>query len=504
MVKLNLGLLVLLATSSAFSVSFKEKKQRVAFLEELVSKSAVVSLDSYYRELEYENKNLALSKRAKNEANLLAEKLKLQVQSTYEMELQNKSEDEAYFTVKEAIERDLKLVSPDLQNDIREISLNALESAQSGSMSAESNLENLETVMLKGVEQRHDFLNKDPVDNAQTSFPAAGNRKDAERKEYATKEEVLESLISDRDSIRFVSSSSSSLTSSTTTKSVSNISLQIKGQFLGIDLEIGPAVSFKRQYNTSVTIMGEGMIPLLRDDRNFDFYKKNRAGDVVMKNNVPVRRFIYFTCDADLQFETETELKGSFSVLGIGGSHTKSSTFSSDVGLSSRRILVPDHIAGKTPSLIDLQNLCHNDFLKAKISNNLTIAESLDLSMRNVVASLRFSNPQTKCAQDDHCFKWFNQEIIGLAKINNFPRCIENSKEKYLSCELRGLKGQSCAVISKNGKLLSDGMFEFKCDKGLRCVEVEKAGWFKGLDIYSYAKGKCMPINAGTYRSPKS
>ncbi len=102
--------------------------------------------------------------------------------------------------------------------------------------------------------------------------------------------------------------------------------------------------------------------------------------------------------------------------------------------------------------------------------------------------------------QDSHCFNWYNKEL-GMIKINNYPRCVQNTQQKFNFCQLRGLKGQNCAVYA-NGKKVSDGMFEYPCDSGLKCVKTQTEGWFQGFDLYRYAKGKCMPINAKTYRSP--
>jgi len=125
----------------------------------------------------------------------------------------------------------------------------------------------------------------------------------------------------------------------------------------------------------------------------------------------------------------------------------------------------------------------------------------LDIMMKNVVSGLTFSHPKTKCAVDEHCYNWFNKEVISLVKIKNFPRCREGSSlEKFRTCQLSGLEGQNCPVF-ENGKRTSDGQWEYNCDTGLKCVKYESQTFFLG-SVWSYAKGKCQVINRKTYRNP--
>lgn len=497
-----------LVSFSAFGgVSFEEKKNRVEYLEQLSDKAVSMNIEAYRRELNYEKEGLSLEKRAENEASLLAEKLKIQIQRAYEAALENKSSEEAVAEIRSAIEKDLELVAPELREEIKELSLTTLENVQRGEMSTTANLENIEKVLFKGVKDRSDFLNEEAedmpmVDMIMQESPSSNRHKDAERKEYATKAEILESLVSERDNVRWVSTSNVTMKSVELKKVESKISMQVKVSFLGVALEAGPSITFKREYQTNVNVMAEGLNPALLPDGNFDFYKRNRAGQIIMKGGKPEKRFVNFSCDSDLEFETDYSGSGGFSVAGVGGSTSVSRSFKNVVSLSSRRILVPEYIAGKTVTYKYLTQLCHVDFLSARITNNMNVAGSLNMMMKNVVSSLRFSHPKTKCVLDTHCYNWYNKEVIALVKIGNFPRCVEERREKFRACELRGLKGQNCAIYDAKGKRVSDGMFEFTCDKGLKCVKTQTEGWFQGFDLYKYAKGKCMPTNPKTYKNP--
>lgn len=502
-----------LISYSAFGVSFQEKEARIEFLEDLNKKVTFMNINAYRRELQYEKQNLTLDQRAENEANLLVEQVRVQVMRSYEAALLDKSPADAENEVRGAIEKDLKLIDQNLREEIRDVAFKALDDAQLGSLSSHYDVQEIEKSMLKRVKERHAYLNETGSDFGTmaliNNLPSANKSKDAERKEYPNKNVLLESLVSDRDSTRWVSTSNSTLKSQVMRKSESKANFQIKASFLGVEIDAGATIAFKREFNTNVYIMSEGMSPVIFDDGNFDYFKRDKNGRVIKKNGVPQRRFVTFSCEVVLEFETDYVGEGSFSVSGgpsvpgvggasIGGSVSQQETkqYSDSVNLSSRRLLVPEYVGGKTVTYKDLQNLCHEDFLNTRITNTLTVKDSLNLMMKNVISSITFSHPKTKCATDQHCIHWFDKEIIGLVKIGNIPRCIEEKRGKYRACELRGLEGQNCAVF-ENGKRTSDGSFEFVCDKGFKCMKTRNAGWFQNWSIYEYAKGKCVKDRTG-------
>jgi hypothetical protein len=496
-------LAALISTSTFAGVSFQQKEMRVHALMKLKLHAPSLAFEAYQRELEYEAQELSVDLRAKNETNLLADKIRQQVYLAYKAALaQNKSPIFAREEVKSNIEKDLELAAPDLKNELINLALQTLDSIDAGGSSEEVDLTNVEVVMKKEVLQRTQFLNQEDVSSgADPINPKANTSKDSDRKEYNTKAELLETLVSDRESSRWVSTSYQTIKTAQITKTESKISLQVKFEFLGVSVEAGPMIVFKRENSTYATIMSEGLNPVLMRDGNFDFWKRDGNGKVVVKNGKDVKRYVSFSCDAELSFETEYAGGGGFKFMGLGGDVSISQRFVNNVNLSSRRIGVPEYVANKSVTIKYLSEICHRDFLNARLSNTLTVSGSLNVMMRNIVAGLTFSHPKTKCAVDSHCYDWFNKEIISLVKIQNFPRCAEeNGREKFRSCQLRGIQGQNCPVF-ENGKHTSDGQWEYACDVGLKCVKYESQTFLLGY-VWASAKGKCQIINKKTYRNP--
>jgi hypothetical protein len=159
--------------------------------------------------------------------------------------------------------------------------------------------------------------------------------------------------------------------------------------------------------------------------------------------------------------------------------------------MTSRRVLVPEYIGNQATTLPMLQRLCMNDFLFAKINNRMTVRDSLNIQMRNLIASLRFSHPKTKCVKDSQCIPWFNRGMRGVVGYAAVPRCLVESREKYFACGVRSVVNQKCPVF-KAGKHVSDGMFEYPCDRGLTCKVVKEGGWFKSMNVFDYAEGRCF------------
>ena len=463
------------------------------YLEKISTDNPYINLDSYRRELEYEKKNLPIEKRAQIEANLLAEKIKIQVQKAYDLALENSGEKEALKEVRSGIERDLDLIASEFKDEISLISSSALESARNGGLNTSSDLSNLERLMFKGSSERSNYLNKeDEVEGDFQGKPPLSNGagiKSFENSSYLSKSDVINSLVSDFESSPWVSSSSLNFRSDFITKIESKINLQLKVEFLGATIEAGPTIAFKREFKTSVFIMAEDLNPFLLPDGRFENVRRDANGKVLLENGRPKKRYVSFSCDASLKFETEYEGAGGFSIAGSGLDHSVMKKYLNSVDLSSRRIVVPEVIEDKIVTLGYLNQICHHDFLNAKVSSNITISKSLNIMMKNVVSSLRFSHPKTSCVYDSDCHNWFYDQNIALMRLNNAPRCVTDSKEKYQYCSLRGLKGQNCTVYNSKGVRVSNGSFEFACDKGLKCLKVGSRG---GSCINSQ-KGSVLP-----------
>lgn len=486
-------LIAMFSFSALARVSMEEKRIRVRFLEKLSKAIPALHIEGYHRELSYEEQNLSLDERANNEAMLMAEKIKQQVIISYEKALEENGDKEAAkTTVREAIERDLELAEPGIRDNIGEIAFKALEDVSNGVISSEDNTDPLSKYMLAEVTERSNYLNKDLLFNSNSSSPIASNDKDAERKTYKNKVEILESLASDRANTRWLSAASTTLNSQVTKRAEANISYTLKINFLGADLSGGPSIVFQRRYESRVIILSEGLTPSVTPNGDFDFNKRDRAGQVVMTGGKAQKRFLAFFCETALNFNTEYSGSGNFSLMGIGGGASFGARFANDVTMTSRRILVPEYIADKSVTLPSLQRLCLNDFLNAKINDRLTVKQSLNIQMRNMIASLRFSHPKTKCVRDTHCMRWFNQSMKGVVGNAAVPRCVEEPREKYFGCAVRSVVNQKCPVF-KAGKHVSNGQFEYPCDRGLTCRTVKEGGWFTSMRIFEYAEGRCVP-----------
>jgi 5-methylcytosine-specific restriction endonuclease McrBC GTP-binding regulatory subunit McrB len=82
-----LFLSLLVSTSGFARVDFKTKQARVDSLMKLQKQAPAFAFDSFQRELEYEKQGLSLDKRAKKEANLLADQIRARVIDAYEAAL---------------------------------------------------------------------------------------------------------------------------------------------------------------------------------------------------------------------------------------------------------------------------------------------------------------------------------------------------------------------------------------------------------------------------------
>jgi len=496
-----LGLLSFLAISvpGYAEVSFKKKDNQIHFIENLSHVAPAISIEAFKRELEYEKSGLAIEERARNEAQLIAENIHNQIAFAYEKAMTDFGDEEkAYKVVFEAFKKDLELVSPSLKNEILEFSKKSLDQIRYGGVSNDLVLPSLEQNLLPNIEKRATVLSQGLIDGV---VPGSKKSKDdhtdnSDQLEFSTHQEFLENLVSNRPSTRWVSTANQNISSGEIITKEENVSLQVKIDFMGVTIEGGPQINFRREYITNVNIMAEELSPIILPDGNFNTIKRDFEGKVILKNGKPQKRFLAFSCEAALRFSTEYKGAGGFKVIGMGGGGVVSQMFTNSVTLNTRRVLVPDYISNRTVTMSYLSDLCNRHFLKTQINDHLTVEQSLNIMMQNVVAGLRFSHPQTKCIVDTDCINWYNTEVMYIWKMGTYPRCFEEQREKYRACELRGLEGYACPIY-KNGKLVSTGKFEIECDKGLKCVQYQEDGFLR------YAKGRCEPINRATYRDPR-
>lgn len=482
-------LVALVSYSSFAAVSLQDKKLRVEQLMKLQSSIPAVSFAAYGRELEYEARGLSVQARTKNETNLLAEKVRSQVLEAYRVALSEyESPEVAREEVRQRISKDLELAAPELREELLNLANRTLDQADHGGASTEVDLKNVEAAVEEVVVSRKEFLNSesDLLEN-----PLPSREKDAERKNYNNKAELMESLTSKRTHTRYLNSASQDLKTTVNSKFEGRISLQVQVEFLGVTLEAGPTITFRRTIATNATISSEGYLPVVLPGGKIDRFTRDEQNKVLMKKGKPVDRYVIFGCDTELRFESEYKGNGGFKVLGIGGGMTVTKTYANQVNLRSRKIGVPESVEGKVVDLNYLSELCHESFLAAKVQGTMTIRQALHIMMKNIVSGLVFTNPKTKCMSDGQCANWFEKDVLAMEKQNNTYRCVEHVTDKNRFCQLRGKAAQSCIVI-ENNRITSSGRNEFLCDWGLKCVKVKDVIHGAFNQIVAPAKGVCQ------------
>ncbi len=471
------------------AITMDEGERQLAFLESA----------NYNRAVVYEVLELPVEERARREANLLIETVKVQVETVYKNLLKETgSVDLAISGVRERVEVDTKRMSPELRTEIRDIAFNFLDAVARGeSTSVETAAPVIESEMVKSSIAQSNLLRSGVVLlNERPSEFNLKNRTQAPIRsntttEYKNKAELLASLTSlEQSSMGGALSSGASINSSKSTSLGGSVSYRVSVNFLGANLSAGPSLNFSRTYSTSVSVIGDGLTPLTAKS-DFDFFVRDENGKIKMKNGKPEKRYITFGCNADLNFGTTMNGSGGLSVMGVGADVSTSKSYNNYVSLSSRRVAVPEYLDGKTVNMSVLAQICHRDFLNAKLRNNLTLKDSLNIMMRDVVSTLVYSNPKTKCLTDAHCQNWFNKSVKPVAGTTAVARCLEEKREHFFACYSRGVVGTKCPVYAQ-GKLISDGANEYSCDKGLRCVQVKEYGWLKSLSLFQYAEGRCQ------------
>lgn len=487
-------------TCSAMSAAFA-RSPMLDRLEEMKSMGIPVDIKAYERAELYEKSNLEMSVRAQMESQKLLEDISVRIIDAYESALKyHNNSESARREIVNAISKDLELADDSLKNELKRLAIAALDAHIRGEASS---------IDSSQTKQIHSFFEHQSLMKAQQlrkeEAYALINKDDDNglKKEFKSKAELVASLASEKGNAPYPSSSTTTVKSGQQFSSAQSISAQVSMEFLGTSISAGPSIEFKRTYATDVVVMGLGLAPVLLPNGNFDLFKRDSKNNIIKKNGKEVRREISFNCSAEVNFSSDYKGAGGFKVMGIGAGASVTKTYSNKVGLDSRRIAIPDYVAGKSVTMSYLSQLCHNDFLNARIAGGTTVKKALDGMMRNVISSLTFSHPQTKCATDNDCVDWYNNEVISWHKSKTFPRCAPEAsgREKFYACTLRGLQDANCSVY-KDGERTTSGSFEYSCDKGLKCQKTKEGGWFTRGQLKAYDEAKCKPINARTYVSP--
>ena len=468
------------------SVELTPVSDQFHFIQSIGEVAPAVSVEAYERELQYLRQGLSLEEKVRSEANILAESIRMQVINAYEVELNNLGEMAlAYEAVRTMIHKDLELADEEMRDDLLKIAEHALQTLTLAPRSEELDLTRLENVLREDIKRREAYLTSSFAGQSDKKVSRASEKKSGtDFKNFNSRAQLVNELVTNAESSRWIKTSNTSFKSGRATSRASSLSMQVKIEFLGVSVEAGPRINFKREYSTNVNIIADGLEPVLDANGRFDYYEKDRLG-----RSTKERRFIAFFCDASLSFKSDYEGKGSFKVAGVGAEASGSKEFSNTVALNSRRLYVPEYVGKSLVNLKLLSEICHNDFLNARINSKIRVRDSLDVMMKNVINGVRFTHPDMKCALDNHCTKWFRTEVLGILRNKATARCVKNNGGAF-ACALRGTRGQTCAVY-ENGKRTSAGMGEYICDKGLRCVKTRNAGWLQGGRLYQPSFGVC-------------
>jgi hypothetical protein len=354
-----------LLSFSALAVTLEEKQERIEALEKLKSPGLTLDTEAFLRELSYDERNLTLSERAKEEVNLLAASVRQRIKLAFDKALEvSQDREKARDEIREMITTDLELAAPELRSELLEFSLTALDDLTVSGASETVSLPRIERTMLSKVKERNVFLNTE--DNRPT--PRKQSPSVAEKKDYKSTAELIGVLVSEGPNTNFVSSAHQSITTANATSVESKVSIQVKIEFLGANLSAGPEITFKRVFTTSANLMAEGLYPVLDGRSNFIFTNPRTSQP----------RAVNFKCDAQLRFTTDYSGGGEFKVAGLGNSVKGAQSFSSNVSLTSRMIKLPQSIGSQVVTLSMLTNICHGQFLRAGTGAGTTVTQSLD------------------------------------------------------------------------------------------------------------------------------
>jgi hypothetical protein len=512
-------LAVLMSFNVMAEVSQESKLSKIEEIQALEAAGVGVNIESFLRDLKYEEQGLSIEERTQHEMNILFDKVKQQVAFSYQEKLSaNDDSDAVYQEVKVSIEADSELADPAYREEIKRVALEALEAIHSGGISSEPTSSSIEPIIQQNLEERIKYL-KLPDDgvNAQNPagaqynnpFPSSSRAKDAEKLVYANKSEVMQSLASSGENTRWVSSASANYDLGSTWTAESSVKIQLKCKFLGTGISAGPTIAFARKFGANAMLMFEGMEYPINNDGTFNRWKKNNAGQIIMKNGQRERRFMAFYCivwqQADSKYEGEATVSVDVGFASQTASVSLSNFEQSSSSLTSRRIMVPESIGNQIVNVNMIRQICWKDFLKANIRQGLTVQQSLNVMMYNMLSNLVFSHPKSKCATDAHCLPWArNMNMTASTKARVYPRCMEDSKEKFRFCELKSLEGSSCEMFQYGKRITMETFFKQNaCDHGLKCTITNPVIYVPGTRwIFQSAIAVCKPENPRTYRRP--
>ena len=209
------------------SSNLQQLEMKVQLITSLSNMKQSESSKAFYREVNYAKANYSINQKVKAEVNLYASNLQKIIITAYKAELKETEGDVevAKARIIQFAESDLKNAAPGIADDVRALTIETLENYEKGGSSGEAQFENIEELVKEQVDFRDDVLNDGgPGEKLQ---PKVNDSKDADKKIYASKEEILESLLSNRDSARWVSTSNQTFKTAKATKRESKMAVSV-------------------------------------------------------------------------------------------------------------------------------------------------------------------------------------------------------------------------------------------------------------------------------------
>lgn len=443
------------------------------------------------RSLNYQNEGMGLEAQADLEGQRLANIVSSQVHRIYLNALERtESSEEARIESIEMIQKDLDNIAPELKEEFEALAMTALEDAVQGKGSS-SPLEgaSLPQIFLEPLKENNLLLRFKEVSGM--DIPFATSADDAEKLSYKNLNELLTSMTSSRRGARWMEGAGLEGVSESASSRDGEVSIRFKANFLGVEVEAGPVVKFSREVKSTLRLVAEGRYPISKHDGTFDLYERDSNGKAISKT-----RYAVFYCDLNVNYSSETLVSGGFSVMGAGGKGGISRSLKESVSIESRRLMIPEFIAGKQATIHQLRDICRRHYINAKVNPRMTVRNLADIQLRNQLAGVVYSNPKTQCGRDSQCVNWYRQNKRGVYGPYAYPRCVTNTRENFRYCMARATLHRPCPVYEK-GKRVSGTMFELPCDRGLKCVTTKEAGAL----FWQYAEGKCMPTSKN-YKKP--
>lgn len=255
------------------------------------------------------------------------------------------------------------------------------------------------------------------------------------------------------------------------TSSPTRVTVGLKTSILGaIEGELKTEVEYDRDFSVTTWIFVEG--------ENADVIKQNPGGSYYFD---PGNRRAVRLCSISASWTLSQSYIGKVFLAVQGVEKVKKYSGIEEVLQTSGLVEVKP---GESP---ETHKKACDEFAKRKYAE---VNKSLSAlaSSRIYWDELSQCNPVEKITRDSVCGKW-HRELFPSVQRWTEPVCERRVGQHNYFCNIHSIKGGACPYRdSESKKLLTSGMFEYRCAKGLECVLTKAAGWF------NYAEAECRPV----------